>query len=463
MPEMFETVSPVDGRVWNRGEMIDAGGISQVAARARAAGKAWRNTPLPERLAALEKFPPAFAALRDAVAETIVWQVGRPARFAGGEADGVQERCAHMLAIAEGALADQSFADRAGFTRFIRREPRGVVLVVAPWNYPYLTAMNAIFPALAAGNAVVLKHSRQTAKCANVIAAALDRAGLPANLFQHFQAGHDAVERGVARGDFDFVAFTGSVAGGRKMERAAAGRFIGMNLELGGKDAAYVRADADLDFAARELADGAFFNSGQCCCGIERIYIHESRFADFAEKLAAAARTLKLGRPDEAETTLGPLVSAGAAEKVRGQIAAAVGSGAAPMLDEADFPKAKDGGAYMAPQILRGLNHGMEFMREETFGPAVGLMPAADDADAIAKINDSRYGLTASVWTRDEAAALRIGDAAETGVFFMNRCDYLDPALPWTGVKDTGRGASLSHLGYEALTRPKSFHLRRAS
>ena len=462
MREVFETVSPVDGSVWNRGEMIDAAEISRVAARARRAGKEWRNTPLADRLAALEKFLPAFDALRDSVVESVVWQVGRPARFAGGEVDGVRERCAHMLAAAEEALADQSFADRAGFTRFIRREPHGVVLVVAPWNYPYLTAMNAVFPALVAGNAVVLKHSRQTAKCADVIARAFSQTGLPEGLFQFFQASHDSVEQSVGRGDFDFAGFTGSVEGGRRMERAAAGRFIGMNLELGGKDAAYVREDADLDFAARELADGAFFNSGQCCCGIERIYIHESRFADFSKKLAAAARGLILGRPDLPETTLGPLVSAKAADKVRGQIAAAIDSGARPLLDEGDFSKAGEGGAYMAPQILCDVNHEMDFMREETFGPAAGLMPVRDDDDAIARINDSRYGLTSSVWTRDEQAALRIGDAAETGVFFMNRCDYLDPALPWTGVKETGRGASLSRLGYDALTRPKSFHLRRA-
>ena len=463
MTQLFETVSPVDGKVWNRGEMTDKAQISRLAARARAAAKEWRALPLTQRLSRLEKFPDSFAALGDEVAETIVWQVGRPVRFATGEVGGVRERCEHMLAVAEESLADQTFADKAGFTRFIRREPHGVVLVVAPWNYPYLTALNAVFPALVAGNAVVLKHSRQTAKCAEVIAKALAQIQLPPNLFQYFQAEHDAVGQCVARGDFDFVAFTGSVSGGREMEQAAAGQFIGMNLELGGKDAAYVREDADLDFAASELADGAFFNSGQCCCGIERIYIHESRFADFSKKLAQAARQLKLERPDSPAATLGPMVGASAADKVRKQLAAAINEGAVPMLNEDDFPKAKQGGAYMAPQILRNVSHQMEFMREETFGPTVGLMPVRDDSDAVAKINDSKYGLTASVWTQDENAALQIGAAAETGVFYMNRCDYLDPALPWTGVKQTGRGASLSKLGYDALTRPKAFHLRLPS
>ena len=462
MGEVFETVSPVDGRIWNRGELIDAAEIARVSARARKAGKEWRNTPLADRLSILEKFPAAFAALRDAVAESIVWQVGRPARFAGGEVDGVCERCDYMLSIAGEALADRRFTGRPGFSRFIRREPHGAVLTVAPWNYPYLTALNSVFPALVAGNAVALKHARQTAKCAEVIALAFSRVGLPPDVFQYFQAGHGAVEQSLARGDFDFASFTGSVEGGRRLERAAAGRFIGMNLELGGKDAAYVRADADLDFAARELADGAFFNSGQCCCGIERIYIHESRFADFAGKFARAARGLRLDRPDLPETTLGPLVGAAAAEKARGQVAAAVAAGASPLLEAEDFPKSREGGAYMAPQILRDVTHEMAFMREEVFGPAAGLMAVRGDDEAVARMNDSRYGLTASAWTCDERAALRIGDALETGVFYMNRCDYLDPALPWTGVKETGRGASLSHLGYDALTRPKSFHLRRA-
>lgn len=244
------------------------------------------------------------------------------------------------------------------------------------------------------------------------------------------------------------------------MEQAAAGTFAGLGLELGGKDPAYVRADVDLDHAVENLVDGAFFNSGQSCCGIERIYVHGDRFDAFVDGFAALTRRYVLGSPLEAETTLGPMVKASAAKFVAGQIEDAVRQGARPLIDAAGFDHDAPGTPYMAPQVLIDVNHQMAVMREESFGPVVGIMKVADDAEAITLMNDSPFGLTASIWTADLDAAERIGGAVETGTVFMNRCDYLDPALAWTGVKDTGRGATLSRVGYETLTRPKSFHLR---
>src|SRR6185503_9582572 len=255
-----------------------------------------------------------------------------------------------------------------------------------------------------------------------------------------------------------FVAFTGSVDGGHAVQRAAAERFIATGLELGGKDPAYVRADADLANAIENLVDGSYFNSGQSCCGVERIYVAKNLFPKFVEGFVALTRQYRLGNPLDAQTTLGPMVRAGAADQVRRQVGAAVAKGAKALLD---FPD-REGTPYLAPQVLVDVDRSMAVMTEETFGPVVGIMPVDGDEQAIQLMNDSRYGLTASIWTRDADAALTVGERVETGTWFMNRCDYLDPALAWTGVKDSGRGCSLSRLGYESLTRPKSFHLKPA-
>ncbi|UCE84574.1 MAG: aldehyde dehydrogenase family protein, partial [Deltaproteobacteria bacterium] len=257
-------------------------------------------------------------------------------------------------------------------------------------------------------------------------------------------------------------AFTGSVPVGRAVQRAAAKRFIGVGLELGGKDPAYVRHDADVGYAAAELSDGAFFNAGQSCCGIERIYVHARVYDDFVAALTERARAYRLGNPLEPDVNLGPMVKPDAAAFVRDQIAEAVQAGARALVDPGAFPADEPGTAYLAPQVLVDVDHGMRVMHEESFGPVVGVMQVRDDDEAVALMNDSAFGLTASVWSRDLEAAIAIGERVETGTWFMNRCDYLDPALAWTGVKDSGRGCTLSRVGYEALTRPKSFYLRAA-
>jgi acyl-CoA reductase-like NAD-dependent aldehyde dehydrogenase len=366
-----------------------------------------------------------------------------------------------MIAIAPDALADIDAGPKPGFRRFIRREPLGVVLVVAPWNYPYLTSVNAVVPAILAGNGVVLKVSQQTPLVALRYAQAFAEAGLPPGVFQHVHASHDAVLRMVGDPRVAFVSFTGSVDGGRAVQQAAAQRFIATNLELGGKDPAYVRADAPLAPAIENLVDGAYFNAGQSCCAVERIYVQREIFTEFVDGFVARVKQYRLGNPLSPDTTIGPMVRTSAAAFVRAQIAEAVQQGARPLIDPRHFPADQGGTPYVAPQVLVEVTHAMRVMSEETFGPAAGIMTVENDDEAIALMNDSRYGLTASIWTSDAEAAVRIGDHVDTGTWFQNRCDYLDPALAWTGVRDSGRGCSLSRLGYDGLTQPKSFHLRR--
>jgi acyl-CoA reductase-like NAD-dependent aldehyde dehydrogenase len=461
MAGRLRPISPVDRTGYVERALAGRGAIAAPVVRARAAQAEWRRAPLGERCALLSRAVDALVARRDEAALEITWQMGRPARDAPGELRGFEERARHMLAIAPEALAPLELPEKPGFARFIRREPLGLVLTIAPWNYPYLTAVNSVVPALAAGNAVILRHSAQTPLCAERFAEAFAAAGLPAGVFQFLHADHADVEWLIRELPVDHVAFTGSVEAGRSVQRAAAAlRFPGLGLELGGKDPGYVRPDADLGHAVAGLVDGAFFNAGQSCCGIERIYVHEAVYARFVDAFVETARAYRLGDPRDPATTLGPLVRASAAELVRAQVAEAVAAGAKALLDPAGFPADAPGTPYLAPQVLVDVDHSMRLMTEETFGPAVGIQRVASDAEAVALMNDSAYGLTASIWTADADAAVAIGDRVETGTWFMNRCDYLDPGLAWTGVKDSGRGCSLSRVGYEALTRPKSFHLR---
>jgi acyl-CoA reductase-like NAD-dependent aldehyde dehydrogenase len=461
MSGLLRTVSPIDGRVVAERAYASDAEIARVLVRARAAQAGWRNTPLAERSEPLARFVDAFVAQRDAIAREITLQIGRPIAHSPGELRGFEERARAMIDLAPEALADVRPAAKPGFTRFVRREPLGVVLTVAPWNYPLLTAVNSIVPALLAGNAVILRHSSQTPLCAERFAEAFAAAALPDGMFSVLHCDHAATERLIASPGVDFVAFTGSVGAGRSVQRAAAQRFIGVGLELGGKDPAYVRPDADLDRTVAELVDGAFFNAGQSCCGIERIYVHDDVFDAFVDDYAATVRRYVLGDPLDPATTLGPLVRTAAADLVRDQIADAIARGARPLIDARDFPRDEPGTPYLAPQVLVDVDHGMRVMTEESFGPVVGIARVASDDEAVERMNDSAFGLTASVWTADEAAALALGARVETGTFFMNRCDYLDPALAWTGVKNSGRGCTLSRIGFEHLTRPKSFHLRR--
>ena len=460
MSEFFSVVSPIDGQELCRREYAKSSDIEQAVKAAKQAQAAWFASGLAERKAKIGAAIDWLVAHKDEVAAAITHSMGRPISQSPGEVKGLEERARYMLSIADTALADIVPEEKAGFKRFLRREPVGVVLVMAPWNYPFLTAVNAIVPALAAGNVVLLKHSSQTPQVAELFQAAFDAADLPVGVFQSLHMNHADTDALLQSDAVDFVAFTGSVNGGHQVQAAISKRFIGAGLELGGKDPAYVRADADVASAAENLVDGAFFNSGQSCCGIERIYVHASVHEAFVQAFIAVTQQYRLGNPTDANTNLGPMVRSSAADFVRAQIAEAVAQGAKSLVDEAAFPASQVGTAYLSPHVLVNVNHNMRVMREESFGPVVGIMAVQDDDEAIRLMNDSDFGLTASIWTQDALAAEALAGQIATGTVFMNRCDYLDPALAWTGVKDTGHGISLSELGYAQLTRVKSYHLR---
>ncbi|MFD2176811.1 aldehyde dehydrogenase family protein [Veronia pacifica] len=459
--DRIRTISPVDGQIYVERTMASAGDISASIARAEKAQSYWQALPLSARKVFCSKAVEYLVANKRVIAEEITWMMGRPIAFSGGEVDGVEERARHMIAIAEDSLASIALPDKPGFNRYIKRVPLGTVFVIAPWNYPYLTAINAIIPALLAGNTVVLKHSAQTPLCAERLFEAFQHVGLPEGVFQYLHLSHADTEKVIQATQVRHVAFTGSVPGGAMVEKAVAGRFISSGLELGGKDPAYIRKDADIETAVETVIDGAFFNSGQSCCGIERLYIHQSIYDEVIEKSVEVVRRYQLGRPDDTSTTLGPLVKTGAADFVRGQVDEAIRQGAMPLIDQSEFAMHKPGTPYLAPQLLSHVNHSMRVMHEETFGPVLGVMSVADDHEALSLMNDSEFGLTAAVFTQDQQVGERLADDIDTGTVFLNRCDYLDPGLAWVGVKNSGRGCTLSQVGFEMLTRPKSYHIKK--
>lgn len=460
MTEKFKTISPVDGRIYVERPLETAAGINRALDSARLAQVPWAALPLVARCEMLTKAVDAFVAKTNDIAAEITWQMGRPIRYAPGEVRGFEERARYMLSAAPQALAAIQPGEKAGFKRQIKRVPLGVIVVVAPWNYPYLTAVNAVVPALIAGNTVVLKHSHQTPLCAERFLEAFANAGVPAGVFQYLHLSHADTARLMGDSRVASVCFTGSVPGGRAVVAATAAGFATAGLELGGKDPAYVRADANLAHAIETLTDGAFFNSGQSCCGIKRIYVAASRYREFVDGVVDLARKYRLGSPIDPETTIGPVVRTAAADAVRSQVREAVARGARQLIDEKLFASSSRGTPYLAPQVLVGVDHSMAIMREETFGPAVGIMSVDSDEEAVGLMNDSEFGLTAAIFSSDEARAEILGDELETGTVFLNRCDYLDPALAWTGVKNSGRGCTLSRVGFEQLTRPKSYHFR---
>jgi acyl-CoA reductase-like NAD-dependent aldehyde dehydrogenase len=456
-----QTISPIDGSIYAERQLATSREIENALAKAGASQAAWGRVPVTERAAVCKRMLDWLLERADKIGEELTWQIGRPIAYSPNEIRrGFQERVNYMAGIAERELADIELEPKENFRRFIRREPVGVVLVLAPWNYPWLASVNAVVPAILAGNSVILKIAPQTPLVAERYAEAFKAAGLPEGVFQFLHIYHDQVAEVIGDSRINFVAFTGSVAGGHAVQRAAGERFIGAGLELGGKDPAYVRPDAPMGATVENLVDGAMFNSGQSCCAVERIYVHRDVYNQFVEGFVELTKQYRLGNPLDPATTLGPMVRLDAAEKARAHIADALKKGARALIDPALFPVAKEESPYLAPQVLVDVDHSMLAMTEETFAPVAGIMPVKDDEEAIRLMNDSRYGLTASIWTADVDAALRIGDRINTGTWYMNRCDYLDPALAWTGVKDSGRGCTLSKLGFEAFTRPKSFHLR---
>ncbi|KAF7300725.1 Succinate semialdehyde dehydrogenase [Mycena chlorophos] len=483
------TISPHDGSVVQERTYPTSDELHQIITRAAAAQKAWAKVPLAQRIAIGHRFVdewPTTGGLQ--VPAQLTKEMGRPISQGAGEARGFLERAKYMLSIAESSLTDVPLADtdKPGFRRFIQRVPLGVVLVIAPWNFPYLTSVNSVFPALLAGNAVLLKPSPQTPLSAEILAESLIHAGFPGDLIIPVHLSTQLTTQAIQHPLVDFISFTGSVPGGRAVEHAAvtAPGFKGVALELGGKDPAYVRADADLDYTVPELVDGALFNSGQSCCAVERIYVHQSIFDTFVSKFVDIVKGYKLGDPSVETTNLGPVVSVASANRIRKQVHDAVAAGAKALVPSDLFPIAKPGSAYVAPQVLVDVDHSMDVMMVRSrLSFAFFLKPphrkrasarlsvfkrqgVSSDEEAIKLMNHSPYGLTASIWTNaavnpeSEAAFLTLEDELQFGTVYLNRCDYLDPALSWTGVKDSGRGVSLSKFGYDQLTRAKSVHMK---
>lgn len=453
---ILRCISPIDGSVFAERQALEPRHAADAVEAVAKARMRWASRPISERTELVLDGVARVGAADAQVVPELAWQMGRPVRY-GGEFSGFKERADHMAQIAESSLQPDIIEDSADFKRRIVREPYGTVLVIAPWNYPYMTAINTIAPALIAGNTVVLKHATQTMLVGERIATAFHEAGIPEDAFRNLNLDHATTLELIGSGAFDLVNFTGSVGAGRAIETAAAGTFTAVGLELGGKDPGYVMEDADPDAAADVLMDGAMFNSGQCCCGIERVYVHARHFDRFLERSVETVAGHVLGNPLDRETTLGPMAQKRFAVEVRAQVAEALAKGAVAHLETST---GDDRGAYLSPQILTGVDHGMRLMRAENFGPVVGIMKVNSDDEAVALMNDSEFGLTASLWTGNPDRAAEVGARIETGTVFMNRCDYLDPGLCWTGRKNTGRGGALSHIGYHNLTRPKSYHLK---
>ncbi|GHG97065.1 aldehyde dehydrogenase family protein [Comamonas sp. JC664] len=451
--------NPFTGDVAASVESTSPAKLDAVLERARAASRALRALSVEERVKLVLRACEAMEKNTESIARDITRQMGKPLSQARGEVGGMAGRLRHMAAIAAESLADIVLPPKDGFERRIAKEPLGVVLDLPAWNYPLLTAVNAIAPAVLAGNAVVVKHSPRTPLCGAHFARAFAEAGAPDGTVQAIFLDYPGTEQLVADTRVDHVLFTGSVLGGHKMQAAARERFLHIGLELGGNDPAYVAEDCDLDKAVENIVDGAMYNAGQSCCAVERVYVHRSLYERFIDAAEPLVRAYVLGDPESEKTTMGPIAQPWHPAELHAFVQDATAQGA--RLVTGGRPTQVDGrGRFFEPTLLRDVSPQARLMREESFGPLLPIAPVDSDEEALALMNASRLGLTASIWTSDRDRADRLARRLEAGTVYMNRCDALDPALPWSGVKDSGRGVTLSALGFDALTRPKALHYR---
>jgi acyl-CoA reductase-like NAD-dependent aldehyde dehydrogenase len=426
---------------------------------ARAAARGWRQSSMTERVTLCERATAAMEAQAQSVAVEITRMMGKPIAQSLGEVKTCAARARYVASAAERALADVVLPQMAGFERRVVREPLGVVLDLPAWNYPLLTAVNCVMPAVLAGNAVIIKHSPRTPLCGEQFARAFVDAGAPAHLVQALCCDHPTSERMVGDERVDHVVFTGSIFGGHRIALAAVKRFLHPCLELGGNDPAYVAPDCDLAKTVENVVDGAMYNAGQSCCAVERVYVHKAIYRRFLEAAEPLVRAYVLGDPMSDTTTLGPIAQPHHLPELEAFVEDARSVGAR-VIAGGKPAKIEGRGRFFEATLLADCQPSMKLFRLESFGPILPVMPVESDDEALARMNDSRLGLTASVWTADRERAARFAHSLECGTVFMNRCDYLDPALPWSGWKDSGRGVSLGALGFDALTRPKSVHFR---
>lgn len=457
---MLKTITPIDNSIYVERQYASSQEIENTLNTSKKKFPEWRNKSIIERKKILSKFVDLFLENRIEIGEELCRQMGRPISQCSGEMNGFEERARYMIDKSEQALENIVSKKNDEFDNFISKDPLGTIFIIAPWNYPYNTSVNSIVPSLLSGNTVILKHSSQTPLCAEQLFKAAKLSGIPDGVFQFLHLDHQSASKVISDHRVDHVLFTGSVSGGRQVKKAIGERFINAGLELGGKDPAYVRKDCNLQHAIENLADGSFYNSGQSCCGIERIYVDSEVYDDFVEGMKTITEKYILGNPLKLETNLGPVVKLSAAQSIRLQLKEAISNGAKDIVNKINFKISEETNCYVSPSVLIDVDHSMKFMTEETFGPTVGIMKVGNEDEAAQLMNDSSYGLTACIWTSDKEFAEKFGPRISTGTFFMNRCDYLDPGLAWTGVKDTGTGVTLSVLGFNHVTRAKSYHYR---
>ncbi|KAL2222139.1 putative aldehyde dehydrogenase family protein [Thermoascus aurantiacus ATCC 26904] len=424
-----------------------------------------QSTTLKQRQEIVARALDILEKKKDFLARELTEQMGRPIRYTGNEIATAIKRGTYMNKVSSSVLGEEGVVhgeEEKGFRRYIKRQPVGVVLIIFAWNYPYLILVNSLVPAILAGNAVILKPSPQTPTVVEQVASAFLEAGLPKDVIQYFHCGSLTQLETLIRSPLvNHICFTGSVAGGLAVQKAAADRIVNVGLELGGKDPAYVRGDVDVAWAAEEIVDGAIFNSGQSCCAIERVYVHESIYDSFVEEVKKVLSNYRVGDPFDEKTQIGPVISKRAKETVLAHIADAIKKGAKDETPANEtFENFPPNGNYVKPTLLTGVTHDMVVMTEETFGPVIPVMKVKDDEEAIKLMNDSEFGLTASVWTKDLATAEKLIEKIEAGTVFINRADYPSPDLAWTGWKNSGRGVTLSKFGFEQFVKLKSFHIK---
>ncbi|KAK3398445.1 Aldehyde/histidinol dehydrogenase [Sordaria brevicollis] len=460
--EVITTISPTTGE-----PIITRNGISeeelvQLPETSFKAFQAWRTTKLEDRQIIVKKALKVLGDKQDELAEELTVQMGRPIAYTGKEVATATKRSEYLLKISNDALKDTDGEEEKGFKRFIRKVPVGPVLIIFAWNYPYLILVNALIPALLAGNSVILKPSPQTPTVVEQVAKAFAEAGLPDGVIQYFHSGSPTIIETIVRNPkIANICFTGSVAGGLAVQKAASDRIVNVGLELGGKDPAYVRGDVDIAWAAEEIVDGCLFNSGQSCCSIERVYVDEKIHDEFIAAVQNVLKGYKLGDPLDKGTHLGPVISARSKETIEAHIKDALDKGAKNATPENEtFSILPNKGNFVAPTLLTEVNHSMTVMTDETFGPVIPVMKVKSDAEAIELMNDSEFGLTASIWTKDTAKGYELAEEVEAGTVFVNRCDFPSPDLAWTGWKNSGKGQTLSKYGFEQFVKLKSYHLK---
>lgn len=422
----------------------------------RAAQPSWAQRPLEQRLACIRRFRDGIVGDLEKLAAILTSEVGKPIRQSRNELNGLLGRIDFFLDAAAGTLAPRTVFDADGMRERISHEPLGVIANISAWNYPYFVGANVFLPALLAGNGVLYKPSEYATLTGLQIGNLLHAAGVPQDVFQVIVGAGDAGGALLAQ-PIDGVFFTGSHATGAKIAQAVGPRMIRLQLELGGKDPTYVCDDVDVAATAASLADGAMYNTGQSCCSVERIYVHEKAHDEFVEAFVAEVKAFRIGDPTDESSYIGPLTRAAQLDVLEAQVADARARGARLLTGgrRLDPP-----GHWFEPTVFSHVDHAMALMREESFGPIIGIQKVAGDDEAVRLMNDTDYGLTAGVYTMDAARAERILARVEAGSVYWNCCDRVSPRLPWSGVKHSGIGLTLSTYGIETFTRPKAWHLR---